>query len=622
MDNRRHILAAAVAFVLMLSGHCLSSSASEAPIYDFQGKKDGSAPQWPLLVMPDSSIYGSTANGGQYQMGQVFKMVPPSATDSSWRKQMLYDFANPETVGWTDGYAPAGNLVRGPEGSGSLYGTTLYGGQSTGTACNAVEDATKGCGTVFQLWPPAAPGDTWRKDILYSFNNSGDGTGPNSLIEDSDGNLYGTTKTTAFELSPSIVDGETIWTLTVLHAFNGTTDGTGPNPGLLMDSTGVIYGTTPNGALTYPNLNSGTVFTLTPPSSPGGGWTYAQIYDFQGGTSDGAVPNGGLLGGAGTGSSPGVYLQGTTQAGGAYGLGTLFQLEQAFLDEPYLDSLLHSFSGGSDGGVPMAGLFKSDDGSYWGTASQGGSVEAAYACGSGCGVVFEYQRKSDFTHFIYTFSTIAEFTGYGYGDGSDPNTPLGVDNNGSLYGMTNSGGTTGGGTIFMLADVAPVYTVATPSISPAAGGYTTPQTVTITDSTVGATIYYTTDRTEPTSSSAEFLAPITVSSSETIKAIAMLNGWLPSAVAHAVYTIEPRVAKPTFSLKAGTYSTPQPLSMTDATVGASIYYTTDGTKPTTSSTLYTGAITVGTTETVEAVAVLSGYLNSGNQIKTYTITGD
>jgi uncharacterized repeat protein (TIGR03803 family) len=249
-------------------------------------------------------------------------------------------------------------------------------------------------------------------------------------------------------------------------------------------------------------------------------------------------------------------------------------------------------------------------------------VEAAYACGSGCGVVFEYQRKFDFNRTVYTFSTIAEFAGYGYGDGSDPNTALGVDSNGSLYGMTNSGGTTGEGTIFMLADAAPVYTVATPSMSPPAGGYTTPQTVTITDSTGGATIYYTTDGTKPTSSSAEFLAPITVSSNETIKAIAMLNGWLPSAVVHAAYTIEPRVAKPTFSLKAGTYSTPQPLSMTDATVGAKIYYTTDGTKPTTSSTLYTAAITVSTTETIEAVAVLNGYLNSGIQNKTYTITGD
>jgi hypothetical protein len=623
MDNRWHILAAAAASLLMLSGPCPSSAASETPIYAFKGKKDGSAPQWPLLVMPNSMSYGSTPTGGQYQMGEVFRMVPPSATDSSWRKQTVYDFANPATLGWTDGYAPDGNLVPGPEGSGSFYGTTQYGGESTDAACNAVEEATKGCGTIFQVWPPAAAGDTWSKAILYSFNNSGDGTGPNSLIEDSDGNLYGTTKTTVFELSPSIVDGETVWTLTVLHAFNGTTDGTGPNPGLLMDSTGVIYGTTPNGALTYPNLNNGTVFTLTRSSSPGA-WTYAQVYDFQGGTTDGAVPNGGLLGGEGTGSLPGVYLWGTTQAGGAYGLGTLFQLQQEYLDQPYYDSLQHSFSGGSDGGVPMAGLFESDDSSYWGTASQGGLVEAAYACESGCGVVFEYQRKSDFTHFVYVFSTIAEFAGYGYGDGSDPNTTLGIDNNGSLYGMTNSGGTTGEGTIFMLADAAPVYTVATPSITPPAGGYTTPQTITITDSTGGATIHYTTDGTIPTASSAAYVEPITVSSNETIKAMATLNGWLPSAIAHAIYKIEPKAAKPTFSLKSGTYSTPQPLSMTDAdtSLGASIYYTTDGTKPTTSSTLYTGTITVSTTETVEAVAVLNGYLNSAIQSENYTITGD
>jgi hypothetical protein len=149
---------------------------------------------------------------------------------------------------------------------------------------------------------------------------------------------------------------------------------------------------------------------------------------------------------------------------------------------------VRNFSGGTYGGVPLAGLFESDDGSYRGTASQGATENAAYACGSGCGVVFNYQHKDDFTHFVYTFSTFADFAGYLNGDGSDPNTALCADRKGSLYGMTNSGGTTGGGTIFMLADAVPVYTVATPSISPPGGGSTTSQTFNINDSTEGATI--------------------------------------------------------------------------------------------------------------------------------------
>jgi len=615
MDNLRHILAVAAASVLMLSGPLPASADSETPAVSFGGNKHaGGSPQAALLVLPNGISYGVTADGGQYEMGEVFELIPPNSTDSSWRNATIYSFANPASNGGTgDGYGPASTLLAGP--NGSLYGTTQYGGQSTDMNCIP---PNKGCGTVFQLLPPVAAGDPWTKDILYSLNSAG-GVGPLSLLEDSSGNLYGTTGTTVFELSESTVDGEPVWNYKVLYTF-GTTmyDGTGSNSGLLMDDTGAIYGTSANGGL----YNKGYVFTLTPSSSASTGWAYAQVYYFQGGTTDGATPNGGLLGGSGTGSSPGVFLWGTTQAGGTYGLGTLFQLEQEFLDEPYFDSIAHSFSGGSDGGVPKAGLFESDDGSYWGTASQGGVVNSAYDCSSGCGVVFEEQRKSDFTHFIYSFSTIAEFTGYDFADGSDPNTALGIDNSGTLYGLTNTGGTYGVGTMYLLADAAPVYTVATPSISPAAKAYTTAQTITIADSMTGVTIYYTTDGSKPTTSSAEYKEPFTVSSTETVKAIATLPGWLPSAVAHAIYTIEPRVTKPVFSLKTGTYSTPQMLTMSDATDGASIYYTTDGSNPSTSSTLYTGAITVGTTETIEAIAALTGYMNSAIQTASYTITGD
>jgi len=165
---------------------------------------------------------------------------------------------------------------------------------------------------------------------------------------------------------------------------------------------------------------------------------------------------------------------------------------------------------------------------------------------------------------------------------------------------------------------------ATPVFSPPAGAYSVAQTVSISDATSGATIYYTTDGTAPTASSTKYTGAITVGSTETIEAIAVASGYSNSAVASATYTITPVVmpvaATPAFSPAAGTYSAAQSVSISDATAGATIYYTTNGTAPTTSSTKYTGAITVGSTETIEAVAVASGYTNSAVASATYTIT--
>jgi hypothetical protein len=172
--------------------------------------------------------------------------------------------------------------------------------------------------------------------------------------------------------------------------------------------------------------------------------------------------------------------------------------------------------------------------------------------------------------------------------------------------------------------ITPPTRAATPAFSPAAGTYTSTQSVTISDATAGATIYYTTNGTTPGTSSTAYTGPITVSATETLEAIAVATGDTDSTVASAVYTIstsQPVVSTPTFSPAAGTYSSAQTVTISDATAGATIYYTTDGSAPTTSSTAYTAPITVSATDTVEAIAVATGDTNSAVGSAAYTITG-
>jgi hypothetical protein len=179
-------------------------------------------------------------------------------------------------------------------------------------------------------------------------------------------------------------------------------------------------------------------------------------------------------------------------------------------------------------------------------------------------------------------------------------------------GFSNSAVATGTYTINLPA--------ATPVIAPAGGTYTSAQSVTITDATAGATIYYTTNGTTPTASSTVYSGAITVSSSETIEAIAVASGFSNSAVASATYNINlPAAATPVISPAAGTYSSAQSVTITDSTAGATIYYTTNGTTPTAASSVYSGAITVSASETVEAIAVATGFSASAVATQAYVI---
>jgi hypothetical protein len=167
-------------------------------------------------------------------------------------------------------------------------------------------------------------------------------------------------------------------------------------------------------------------------------------------------------------------------------------------------------------------------------------------------------------------------------------------------------------------------TVATPTFSPVAGTYLGTQTVTLSDTTAGNTIFYTLDGTPPGTSAGgstqQYNGPLTVSSTETIKALATAAGMTTSATATATYTIESRVATPTFSPAAGSYSSAQTVTISTTTPApTTIYYTTNGSAPTSSSTVYSGPITVSASETLKAYATKSGYFDSNVGTAAYTI---
>ena len=169
------------------------------------------------------------------------------------------------------------------------------------------------------------------------------------------------------------------------------------------------------------------------------------------------------------------------------------------------------------------------------------------------------------------------------------------------------------------SDLINLPAAATPTFSPAGGTYASAQSVTIGTTTPSATIYYTTNGSTPTTSSAVYSGPVTVSSAETVQAIAAASGSSTSAAGSATYTINlPAAATPTFSPVGGTYASAQTVNLS-ASPWSTIYYTTNGSLPTTSSAVYTGSITVSSTETINAIAVASGYSTSAVASASFTI---
>ena len=309
----------------------LKKTGKEIVLYSFSGGADGANPWAGLVWGPAGSLYGTTEAGGTSGYGTVFKL------SKTGKKTVLYNF----TGTGSDGAYPFARLVW--DAAGNLYGTTYKGGAS-------------GNGTVFKL------AKTGKETVLYSFQGGADGENPYAgVVRDSAGNLYGTTfgafgvgYGTVFKLNAARKER-------VLHAFTGGTDGGYPYyGGLVRDSAGNLYGTTSYGGA---HQYFGTVFKINKAGKQ------TVLYSFTG-QADGGQPNASLI------RDAAGNLYGTTIGGGASGHGTVFKLDQSGKE-----TVLYSFTGGTDAAGPNANLLRDAAGNLYGTTIAGGA--------SGGGTVFK-----------------------------------------------------------------------------------------------------------------------------------------------------------------------------------------------------------------------------------------
>ena len=165
-----------------------------------------------------------------------------------------------------------------------------------------------------------------------------------------------------------------------------------------------------------------------------------------------------------------------------------------------------------------------------------------------------------------------------------------------------------------------VLQVTTPTRSPGTGTYTSAQTVTLSTTTSGASIRYTTDGTPPTGSSTLYSSPITVNTSIDLRAIGVKSGWADSTAGQSIYTFNyGTLAAPTVDPAAGAFTTSVELTMSSGQSGAVVRYTTNGTTPTGSSTLYTAPVTLTATTTIKAKAFHPDYVTSAETARAYEV---
>jgi hypothetical protein len=165
--------------------------------------------------------------------------------------------------------------------------------------------------------------------------------------------------------------------------------------------------------------------------------------------------------------------------------------------------------------------------------------------------------------------------------------------------------------------IQPPPQVATPTLNPGGGTFTTTPTVAISVATGGASIYYTLDGSTPTTSSALYTGPFTLGETRTVRAMAAAGGMTNSNVASATYTLQ--AATPTFNPPGGPGLLPRTVTISSASPGVTIYYTLNGSTPTTSSLRYTGPILVLLPTTIKAIAVRSGWTQSPVATAVYSL---
>ncbi len=369
-------------------------------LHNFAGP-EGATPSAPMVLASDGNFYGTTIYGGAHGAGAVFK-ITPSGTLS-----LLYSFCSVHGYyGCADGNAPLG-MVQGRDGN--FYGVASQGGELNYAG-----------GTIFKLTPSGA------LTTLYSFCGIADctaGQSPTSIMQASDGNLYGVVANAGYNGLGDFYQLTTSGTFTELYDFDGSA-GKRPSTPLVQGNDGNLYGTAPYGG----TQGYGAVFKMTLSGTP------TLLYSFcsQPNCTDGSYPGAGLV----KGSDGNFY--GTTSQGGANDGGEIFQITPSGTL-----TVLHSFVR-ADGINVVAPLVQGRDGNFYGTASQGGS---GYP---GDGTVFQVTPSGAFTN-LYSFS------------GPDGSTPAGgvqQDSNGNFYGTTYAGGANNDGTVFKF-QVLPTLTVST-----------------------------------------------------------------------------------------------------------------------------------------------------------------
>jgi uncharacterized repeat protein (TIGR03803 family) len=299
-------------------------------LHHFGSPADGSTPFDGVIQATDGFLYGTTYYGGTNSNGTIFKVNTNGSAYS-----VIYRFTNSP-----DGANPYGGLVQGADGA--LYGTTYAGGS--------------GRGTVFKI---NISGQGSGYSVLHSFTNFTDATAPFSrLVQGSNGMLYGTTYSGGTSFIGAVFQIDTNGAnYSVLHSFNGSPDGFSLQCGLLLGQDGSLYGTTISGG----GSGYGTIFKLNTngafsvlrsfTNSPDGAHGYARV----------AQGNDG-------------FLYGVTSAGGTTNAGTIFRVNTNGANY----SVLHNFNGNGDGRDPMAGLFTTGNGVFYGTALMGGSTNAGF----------------------------------------------------------------------------------------------------------------------------------------------------------------------------------------------------------------------------------------------------